>query len=104
MRQATNDIISILTKPPNLSIPTMEAGDKTRNAILKLATLIDRVDDLPTLPKNLSSHDSSVRVSKSTLDTTVSEPRVSKPTVLEPRVRPNKFLNWRRGELSIPKK
>ena len=103
LRQATNDIISILTKSHNLSIPTMEAGDKTRNAILKLATLLNKVDDLPTLPpKNPSSHDSNVRVSKSTLGTTVSEPRVSNPTLSEPRVRPNKSLNWRRGELNIP--
>ena len=51
LRQAANDIISMLTKSPNLSIPTMEDGDKTRNAILKLAMLVNRVDDLPTLPK-----------------------------------------------------
>ena len=47
LRQATTDIIKILSAPPNVSIPTMEAGDTTRNAILKLATLLNRVDTLP---------------------------------------------------------
>ena len=46
LRQATNDIIHILTKPPNTTFPTLKAGDPTRNALLEVATLLNRVDKL----------------------------------------------------------
>ena len=50
LRQAATDIISILSSPPKVSIiPTLEAGDLTKNAILKLATLLNRADKIPPL-------------------------------------------------------
>ena len=42
------DIISILTTPPSSTTPSLQAGDKTRNALLEIATILHRADDLPT--------------------------------------------------------
>ena len=45
LRQATSDIISILQKPP--TTPVLECGDERTNAIVKLATLINKSVSLP---------------------------------------------------------
>ena len=36
LRQAAGDIISILTQPPSSAVPTLQAGDKTKNALLEI--------------------------------------------------------------------
>jgi hypothetical protein len=45
LRQASSDIISILQKPS--SFPTLQLGDQTQNAILQIATLLNRVAPKP---------------------------------------------------------
>lgn len=40
LRQAAQDIISLLTHPPSTIIPSLHAGDTTRNALLDLATIL----------------------------------------------------------------
>ena len=51
LRQATTDIIKLLTVPLKDIGPVLEAGDKTRNGILKVARLLNRSESIPsTLP------------------------------------------------------
>ena len=38
LRQAATDIITILTKPPSSTTPSLQSGDPVRNALLTLAT------------------------------------------------------------------
>ena len=47
LRQVAEDIISILTSPPTPTTPSLEAGEPTRNALLKTATILKRTDRLP---------------------------------------------------------
>ena len=47
LRQAATDIITILTEPPSSTTPTLEAGDSTRNALLKIAKTLKRAEKLP---------------------------------------------------------
>ena len=48
LRQAATDLISILTHPPPSTVPSLEAGDATKNALLKLALLLNPSDDIIT--------------------------------------------------------
>ena len=47
LKQAASDIITILTQPPSTTVPSLEAGDPTRNALLKLAKQLGRMESLP---------------------------------------------------------
>ena len=52
LRQASQDIVSILQNPPK-PLPYLDAGDETQNALLKIATLLQRATKPPqanTLP------------------------------------------------------
>ena len=46
LRQAAEDIISILTLPPSTTTPSLAAGDPVRNALLTLATQLQRVQKM----------------------------------------------------------
>ena len=48
-KQAALDIISILTNPISSTIIKVEAGDETRNTLLKNEYALKRVEQLPTL-------------------------------------------------------
>ena len=55
LKQATTDIIRILTNPPSTStIPSLEIGDKTKNALLKIADILNTNTTLPALPAQTS--------------------------------------------------
>ena len=47
LRQAATDIITILTAPPSTTTPSLQAGDVTKNALLDIATILHRAEDLP---------------------------------------------------------
>ena len=47
MHQAADDIVNLLTEPPSSTVPSLKAGDPTRNAILELAQLLKRVQKIP---------------------------------------------------------
>ena len=47
LRQATTDIVKLLTTPLSGIGPTLAAGDDTSNAILKIARLLNRSDKIP---------------------------------------------------------
>ena len=47
LTQAAEDITTILTLPPANTVPSLQSGDPTRNAILKLAKLLKRVETIP---------------------------------------------------------
>ena len=51
LKQAALDIISILTKPPSTTIVQLEAGDATKNALLKIAQALQRVEKIATIEK-----------------------------------------------------
>ena len=42
LRQAATDIISILTHPPPTTVPSLQAGDYTKKAILELGSILNR--------------------------------------------------------------
>ena len=46
-RQAATYIISILTAPPSTTAPSLKACDPTRNALLEIATVLNRAEKLP---------------------------------------------------------
>ena len=48
MRQATTDIVTILTNPPSTATLGLKVGDSTYNAMLHLAELLNRVRKIPT--------------------------------------------------------
>ena len=54
LRKTAEDIISILTTPPTTTPPGLEAGDTTRNALLKITTILKRTDALPVIPSSSS--------------------------------------------------
>ena len=47
LKQSATDIITILTQPPAPNIPSLQAGDPIRNALLTLATQLQRVKPIP---------------------------------------------------------
>ena len=51
LRQAAEDIVTILTQPPATNVPSLRAGDPTRNALLDIATQLHRVEDIPSPPR-----------------------------------------------------
>ena len=48
LRQAADDIVTILTSLPATTIQSLKAGDPVRNALLDIATQLKRVDIIPT--------------------------------------------------------
>ena len=46
-------MITILIQPSNTNIPSIQAGDLTRNAILQIAKLLKRVEDIPELVEEI---------------------------------------------------
>ena len=47
LRQAANDIVTILTQPPSTTVPSLASGDPTRNALIELATQLQRIEPIP---------------------------------------------------------
>ena len=47
LRQAASDIITLLTSPPSSTTVSLEEGDKTRNALLKIAETLKTAEKLP---------------------------------------------------------
>jgi hypothetical protein len=76
LRQATSDILAILQNPP--SIPTLQCGDDTKEAVIKIAELLNRsvprpvLDIPPTVPNPPS------------ISTTATLPRVLPPPTTNP--------------------
>ena len=73
LRQAATDIITILTAPPSTTTPALQAGDPTRNALLEIATVLNRVETMPltttnqlTLPPQTVKHVKKVSLSPTT--------------------------------------
>ena len=44
LKQVAIDIVNILANPPSKIVPSLEAGNLIKNTLLKLATLLKRVD------------------------------------------------------------
>jgi hypothetical protein len=88
LKQAATDIISILNKPPSSTVPTLEAGDPTRNALLKIAEALHRIksypDPIPTSPSTSSSLEQ-VPAVPNTLNTQIPSPPIATNAAL-PRV------------------
>jgi len=52
LRQAAQDIVNILQNPPK-PLPYLEAGYETQNALLKIATLLQRATKPPQVTPSL---------------------------------------------------
>ena len=50
LKQAALDIISILTNPPSSTTVTLKDGDEVKNALLKIAQSLHRIEQPPSLP------------------------------------------------------
>ena len=57
LQQAADSIISILTTLPNTITPSLEAGDPTRNILLKIATILNQPERLPVVSPEISQDD-----------------------------------------------
>ena len=61
LRQAASDIVTILIFPPSTTVPSLKAGDPTRNALLELAAQLQRIEPIPAksatspAPSNLTT-------------------------------------------------
>ena len=90
LRQSALDIISILSHPPPSTVPTLEAGDETRNALLKIAEALHRIT---ALPKNLEPPPANTNISDPVPSTQeqilVPPPVIQEPVVAPPRVVPD---------------
>ena len=101
LQQAATDIVTILLAPPSPTVPSLAAGDPTRNAILDLATQLQRIEPIPTpvvppeqspssFPHITSSTSASnaklprVKDSTKTLSPPASSPRVKTPYSFSP--------------------
>ena len=51
LRQASSDIVAILTRPPSTVSPALESGDKINNALLTLASIFKTAEKIPMLPQ-----------------------------------------------------
>ena len=55
LKQAALNIISILSNPPSTTSVTLEAGEETKNTILKVTQALQHVEEIPKLSKNSSN-------------------------------------------------
>ena len=55
LKQAAEDIVSILAQPQSSTTPSLQAGDPVRNALLDIATQLQRVEKIPELPKHTTA-------------------------------------------------
>ena len=69
LTQAAEDIITILTQPPNSTTPILRAGYPIRNALLDIAQQLKRVENLPEPTE-------AVQQSKNQTDATIQLPQV----------------------------
>ena len=60
LKQAATDILAILSNPPSTTVPSLQAGDTTNQAIMEIAKLLKRAEQIPNLPN--SCEDSAPRV------------------------------------------
>ena len=121
LKKAATDIITLLTTPSSSTTPSLQAGNATRNALLEIAKILHRAEDLPkeltpstvqiqlthnTQSPRVTPHDTSSprlepspRVLKSNL-TTLSKSTTSIPTCVKhktpipPQPPPNLQTNW----------
>ena len=97
LRQAASDIIKILTHPPSSTVPSLQAGDPVRNALVTLATQLQRIEDIPepispckSSPKKITKQ---IPMAPPTLSPTSSQlhkapsPRVKIKEAVSPRVK-----------------
>ena len=84
LKQAADDLITILTQPPKNNVPSMQAGDPTRNAILQIAKLLKRVEHIPEPVEEIIHQDDA------------SAPRV------KPKPMPNESCNLPRTPTAMP--
>ena len=75
LKQASNDIVSILAQPPSPTTPSLQAGDPVRNALLDIATQLRQVEKIPELPKEAAAP---TRVTKNRKQKPWQAPRVEK--------------------------
>lgn len=97
LRQSATDLITLLTSPSANTTISLEGGDTTRNALLKLAKILNRAEKKPNLdpppPTQITETVPAQRVQQSTK--TIPAQRVS-PTL--------KNLTWKPGDQKEPQR
>ena len=88
LRQAATDIVSILTHPPPSTVPSLEAGDSTKNALLKLALLLNPSEDIND--KIHQQHSIALATAKSMHRQSSSQSRQPSPSPSPPRHHPSR--------------
>ena len=73
IRQAALDIITILSQPPKSNFPTVQLGNKERNAILQIATILQRDKVTPSISPSTEQDDNSPHVANNTSSITLQE-------------------------------
>ena len=95
LRQAAEDIITVLILPPSTTTPSLEAGNPVRNALLTLATQLKRVHKIPYQEK-IPEAVASLRVQPTVIPIHTSPPapvpRVEAPLPLPPTYTPESIL------------
>ena len=96
LRQAASDIVTILTHPPSSTVPSLQAGDPVRNALVTLATQLQRIQNIPQPTSSRNSSPTTITqipVPPSTLSPTqenlhkAPSPRVKMKGSISPRVK-----------------
>ena len=49
LKQAATDIITLLTSPPSTTTPSLQVGNPVCNALVTLATQLNRIEEIPIL-------------------------------------------------------
>ena len=76
LRQASSDIVTILSNPPKSHFPTLHLGDETKHAIQQIAELLNRAITKPTKPSTPSTSPSKSVHWKTPLSTTILIPLI----------------------------
>ena len=98
LQQAAADIVTLLQKPPT-SLPYLAYGDKTKNALIQIATLLGRATPPPTTPTIIPPgiHPPRVPLRKRQATNPLHPPRVQTPgpssRMLPRRVQPPRRVN-----------
>ena len=95
LRQAAEDIVTILTLPPSTTTPSLKAGDPVRNALLTLATQLKR-GEKNTYQEKISEPVASPRVQPTVIPAHTPPPtplpRVEVPSQIPPTYNPVSIL------------
>ena len=87
LKQAADDIVALLEKPPSTTMPSLQAGDPVHTALQNVATLLNRTETAP-LPRVIGNNKHS-------------HPHTPAPRVEESERNPTSLLQQRQGPKNV---